>query len=154
MKRRKTIKWKTECKKVLATMVAVSMFLTSSVGSVPEFVSAATKETSAEEDTNTTLEVTSELSTEDSTLDTTEASEATTVEQVTEDSDGNGMYTVTLEDLDHGSILFYDKATKQTGKETSKSFDEGDSVLVQFKPDAGYTVKSFYMFHISMENIL
>lgn len=147
MKRRKTIKWKTGCKKVLATMVAVSMFLTSSVGSVPEFVSAAvkTEETSAEEDTNTTLEVTSELSTEDSTSDTTEASEATTVEQVTEDSDGNGMYTVTLEDLDHGSILFYDKATKQTGKETSKSFDEGDSVLVQFKPDAGYTVKSFYI---------
>lgn len=84
MKRRKTIKWKTGCKKVLATMVAVSMFLTSSVGFAPEAVSAAvkTEETSAEEDTNTTLEVTSELSTEDSTSDTTEASEATTVEQV------------------------------------------------------------------------
>ena len=147
MKRRKTIKWKTGCKKVLASMVAVSMFLTSSVGFAPEAVSAAvkTEETSAEEDTNTTLEVTSELSTEDSTSDTTEASEATTVEQVTKDSDGNGMYTVTLEDLDHGSILFYDKTTKQTGKETSKSFDEGASVLVQFKPDAGYTVKSFYI---------
>jgi len=78
MKRRKTIKWKTGCKKVLATMVAVSMFLTSSVGFAPEAVSAAvkTEETSAEEDTNTTLEVTSELSTEDSTSDTTEASAA------------------------------------------------------------------------------
>lgn len=147
MKRRKTIKWKTGCKKVLATMVAVSMFLTSSVGFAPEAVSAAvkTEATSAEEDANTTLEVTSELSTEDSTSDTTEASEATTAEQVTEETDGNGTYTVTLEDLNHGSILFYDKATKQTEKETSKSFDEGDSVLVQFKPDVGYTVKSFYI---------
>lgn len=143
MKRRKTIKWKTGCKKVLASMVAVSMFLTSSVGFAPEAVSAAvkTETTSAEEDTNTTLEA-SELSTENSATDT-DKSEVTTAEQVTKESDGDGMYTVTLENLEHGSILFYDKTTKQTEKETRKSFYEGDSVGVQFKPDAGYKVASF-----------